>query len=126
MGTGPAGDLAYATGVAVQMVGSAGMAHSLVSFAAVQDGALGGSNLVGKVLGDSDARAAVETLLLEQRQVVRDLLGQNRHLVEALRDGLLEREELIGSEITDLVEAAVLSGPSTAVLDLREPTAVER
>jgi cell division protease FtsH len=119
--TGPASDLAYATQVAAQMVGSAGMAGSLVSFAAVQEGAFG-SGLVGRVLGDSDARAQVEELLTEQKAIVRELLGRNRHLVEALRDGLLEREELIGSEITDRLAAAV---PSPEVLDLRESLTVE-
>ena len=33
----------------------------------------------------------------------------NRHLVEALRDALLERHELIGHEITDVLEAAAAS-----------------
>src|SRR5205085_3465083 len=64
--TGPAGDLAYATQVAAQMVGAAGMEGSLISLAAVQEG-LGGSNLVGKVLGDADSRAKVEALLAGQK-----------------------------------------------------------
>jgi ATP-dependent Zn protease len=119
--TGPAGDLAYATQVAAQMVGSAGMVDTLVSFSAVQDGGFGGSNLVGKVLGDSATRAQVEALLVEQKAAVRELLRSNRHLVEALRDGLLEREELIGSEITDLLDAAA----PPAVVDLREGSGVE-
>ena len=37
---------------------------------------------------------------------VRELLGRHRHLVAALRDALLDRHELIGSEITDVLEAA--------------------
>ena len=41
---------------------------------------------------------------------------------QSLVDGLLEREELIGSEITDLLDGA---GP-VPVLDLREPAAVDR
>jgi ATP-dependent Zn protease len=118
--TGPASDLANATSIAAQMVGSAGMAGTLVSFAAVQEGALGGSNLVGRVLGDADAREQVEALLAEQLAFVRDLLHRHRHQIEALRDGLLDREELIGSEITELLDAA--SAP--AVLDLRDPAAV--
>jgi ATP-dependent Zn protease len=123
--TGPAGDLAYATQVGAEMIGSAGMANSLVSFAASQEG-FGGANLVGKVLGDSNARGQLEELLHAQQAVVRELLGRNRHLVEALRDGLLEREELIGSEITDLLDAAAAAAAERAVnaaptvLDLRE------
>ena len=38
-GTGPASDLAYATGLAAQMVGSFGMAGSLISYEAIAQGA---------------------------------------------------------------------------------------
>jgi ATP-dependent Zn protease len=104
--TGPAGDLQSATQVAAQMVGSAGMAGTLVSFAAVQQGAFADGNLVSRVLGDSDGRRMVENLLAEQKESVRELMERNRHLVVALRDALLERHELIGHEITDVLEAA--------------------
>jgi cell division protease FtsH len=100
--TGPAGDLGYATGVAVQMVGAAGMAGSLISFA----GASGADGLIGRVLSDDRSRQQVENLLDRQKSVTRELLGRNRHLVRALRDALLERHELIGHEITDVLEAA--------------------
>ena len=119
--TGPAGDLAYATRVGAQMIGAAGMGESLVSFAAVEDGALGGSNLVGKVLGDGSARDQLERLLVEQKATVTELLAAHRHLVEALRDALLEHEELIGSQITDVLEAA---GRTERVVDLTEAGAV--
>jgi len=104
--TGPAGDLQSATSVAAQMVGSAGMAGTLVSFSAVQQGAFADGNLVARVLGDSEGRRLVENLLSEQKEFVRELLERNRHLVAALRDALLERHELIGHEITDVLEAA--------------------
>ena len=121
--TGPAGDLAYATTVAVQMVGAAGMSGTLVSFAAGNDGFMGG-DLVSKVLGDAPCRTRVESLLDEARSVARDLMVSNRHLVAALRDALLAREELVGSEITAVLEtAAEIAGP---VVDLREPAASVR
>jgi cell division protease FtsH len=103
--TGPGGDLAYATGMAAQMVGQAGMAGTLVSFSAVQGSSLSDPGLVGRVLADGDGRRMVEELLHEQRQEVRNLLAGNRHLVAALRDALVERHELIGSEITDVLQA---------------------
>jgi ATP-dependent Zn protease len=103
--TGPGGDLAYATGVAAQMVGQAGMAGTLVSFSAVQGSSLSDPGLVGRVLADAADRRMVEELLHEQQQAVRTLLEANRHLVAALRDALLERHELIGSEITDVLQA---------------------
>ena len=114
--TGPGGDLSYATTVAAQMVGAVGMAGSLVSLAAVQQGALADSNLVGRVLADHDGRAAVEAILDDQKQVARELLSANRHIVEALRDALLERHELVGREIREVIESAA------PLVDLRPST----
>ncbi len=118
--TGPAGDLAYATQVAAQMVGAAGMAGSSVSFAAVHDKGFGGTDLVGKVLADANCRERVEALLDEQKAVTHQLLASNRHLVIALRDALLAREELVGSEITAVLEAA--GARQQPVFDLRDAT----
>jgi NADPH-dependent 2,4-dienoyl-CoA reductase/sulfur reductase-like enzyme len=94
------------------MVGAAGMCDTLISFAAVQGSALSGNDLVGRVLGDSEGRRMVEELLREQKEHVRRLMGANRHLVEALRDALLDQHELIGHEITDVLAAA---GPARPV-----------
>ena len=116
--TGPGGDLLYATNVAADMVGSCGMTDTLISYAAVQSGAFNGSNIVGRVLADADGRERVEKLLQEQKAAVKALLSENRHLVAALRDALLEREELIGKEITDVILAAGGAKPA-AVVDLR-------
>jgi cell division protease FtsH len=104
--TGPGGDLLAATNVAAQMVGACGMAGSLVSFGAVQNSGFVDTNIVGRVLGDKDGRAAVEEVLQQQKLTAKALLDDNRHLVEALRDALIERHELIGSEITDILEHA--------------------
>lgn len=136
--TGPGGDLLYATNVAAEMVGSCGMLDSLISFAAVQNSAFNDSNIVGRVLADEAGRAAVEDLLQQQKVIVKALLEQNSHLVEGLRDALLEKEELIGREITDVLEAAKADhgpdhGPDQgpvhppaavppAVIDLRDRT----
>jgi ATP-dependent Zn protease len=104
--TGPSGDLLYATNVAAQMVGAAGMTGSLISFAAVQGSALSDTNIVGRVLADSDGRAKVEALLQEQKAAIKGRLEANKHLVEALRDALIERSELIGPEIQEVLRAA--------------------
>jgi cell division protease FtsH len=119
--TGPGGDLQYATGVAAQMVGASGMAGSLVSFAAVQMSSLTDPGLVGRVLEDPQGRRSVEELLAQQRDAARELLDANRHLVEALRDALLERHELIGSEITDVLEFAQAGGPDARGLRTAAP-----
>ena len=117
--TGPGGDLRYATNVAAQMVGACGMEGTLISFSAIENGALTGSNLVGRVIGDKEGRERVEALLAEQKAFTKQLLLDNKHLVEALRDALLERSELIGREITDVLEAAQAGRPAR-VIDLTE------
>jgi ATP-dependent Zn protease len=104
--TGPGGDLLYATNCAAEMVGGYGMDASLVSYLAIQNSAYSDTNIVGRVLGDAQGRQAVEDLLRRHKERTRELLGENRHLVEALRDALLERHELLGHEITDVLEAA--------------------
>jgi ATP-dependent Zn protease len=114
-GTGPGADLAAATRVAADIVGSSGMAGSLVSLAAVTAGPLADLNLVGRVLADPVARDRLEELLNAGKARVRAQLAANRHLVHALRDALLARDELLGDEILAVLESAgppVLDGPS--------------
>jgi ATP-dependent Zn protease len=126
-GTGPAGDLASATQVAAEMVGSLGLGGSLVSLRALDNGPLGG-NLVAKVLADPQGRAAIDIILSENKGVVGRLLAQNRHIVETLRDALLTRHELIGDEILDVIrkaETAQPAGRSVHIIDLREESEVD-
>ena len=118
--TGPGGDLLYATNAAAEMVGAHGMEDTLLSYAAIQNSSFSDTNIVGRVLADDRGRDAVEALLQRQKAVAKQLLLDNRHLVEALRDALLEREELIGSEITDVLEAAQAA---PRVVDLTDASA---
>lgn len=115
--TGPASDLSYATTVAAQMIGACGMGDSLVSLQSVKESAITSTNLVGKVLADSTSRAELESLLDQNREVVARLITENKHLVEALRDALLDRHELVGTEILDVLEEAS-NRDSQTVLDL--------
>jgi len=117
--TGPGGDLLYATNVAAQMVGAVGMTDTLISYQAVQNSAFSDTNIVGRVLADPEGRAAVEQILQREKAQVRVLMSENRHLVEALRDALLDRHELIGRQITDVLEAARHGQRSDDVVDLR-------
>ncbi len=118
--TGPGGDLLYATNVAAQMVGAVGMTDTLISYGAVQNSSLTDTNLVGRVLGDPDGRRRVEDLLQQQKLRAHALMDANRHLVEALRDALLERHELVGREITDILDAALAAGGGPQTIDLRD------
>jgi ATP-dependent Zn protease len=115
--SGVAGDLQAATEAAAQMVGSFGMAGSLVSLDAARSGAP--INIVAKVLGDDASRSELEHILGSAREDVRTLLRQHSHLVEALRDALLQREELIGTEITDVLTHAE-AAHAASVVDLRD------
>ena len=112
--SGPAGDLQAATTAACQMVGSLGMGPSLVSYDAMVVG--GAGNLAAKVLSDEAGRTAVEALLEEARAVAERLVVSNAHILEALRDALLERDELVGDEILEVIRSA-----EERVIDLRDP-----
>jgi cell division protease FtsH len=106
-GTGPSSDLSAVTSLAAQMVGSFGMGSSLVSYDAVDNGMHVSPNIVAKVLSNDDARQEVEDLLWRHRAKVTKLLDENRDLVEALRDGLQEHEELMGDEILRVLEETI-------------------
>ena len=115
-GTGPAGDLAAATRTAAAMVGAYGMAGSLLSMEAVEDGPIA-QGLVSKVLGNDEGREAVERILVTAKSQVRTLIDQNRHLVEGLRDELLAREELVGDEILDVLHKAEAEAEAAAAAE---------
>lgn len=108
-GTGPASDLGGATSLAAQMVGSFGMAGSLISYDAIAEGPIGSKNLVGRVLGDVDGKARVEEILDAQKARVVALLEEQRDVVVALRDALIARDELVGDEILETIEVAIAS-----------------
>jgi ATP-dependent Zn protease len=112
-GTGPAADLASATQLAAGMVGALGMAGSLVSFEAMDSGPFATKNLVAKVLSDADGKRDVEAILTAQKERVGALLEANRDIVEALRDALIQRDELVGEAIVEVIERA-LDGRATA------------
>ena len=81
------------------------MAGTLLSFDAIEAGPIN-QGIVAKVLGDDEARRSVERILEQAKADVRSLLDHNRHLVVALRDALLDTEELVGDEILDVLQAA--------------------
>ena len=103
--SGVASDLKLATTLAAQMVGALGMGDTLISYEAMQ--AAGPANLTAKVLATDEGRDAVARLLESARVDVVGFIEANRHVVEALRDALLERDELVGDEILAVIDAAV-------------------
>ncbi|NNC75914.1 MAG: hypothetical protein HKN93_10450, partial [Acidimicrobiia bacterium] len=120
-GTGPAGDLMGATQLASDMVGSYGLGDSLISFRAIETGLMGG-NLTARILADKTARENVNTLLNDAKHEVTRLLTDHRHIVVALRDALIEHEEILENQILEtirLAEAQALAD-SKVVVDIRD------
>jgi cell division protease FtsH len=105
--TGVASDLQVATTAACQMVGSLGMGSTLISAAALDMP----GNIVTKVTAVDAGREEVDELLRGAKDDVRDMLEDNRHVIEALRDALLERDELVGGEILDVIAGAQTPAP---------------
>jgi hypothetical protein len=78
------------------------MGKSLVSAGLMADPAQG-RDAIQATLADRDRRKEMDAILDECRGRVRTLLQQKRHVVEGLRDELLQREELIGDEIEEVM-----------------------
>jgi cell division protease FtsH len=100
--TGPSSDLVNATYNAAAYVGLFGMGKSLISVGALQPTMLDGDP-IRAVLSDSDRKKEMDEILNDCRKKVTALLKKKRHVVEGLRDALLEREELIGDEIEQIM-----------------------
>ncbi len=101
--SGALSDLKVATTYAANMVGSMGMEGTLFSYEAI---AAPHANLVAKLAASEGGQERVEALLSAARDEVRAMLNRNRHVIESLRDSLLERDELIGPEILEVINGA--------------------
>ncbi len=104
-GTGTAGDLQTATETAAAMVGAYGMSDTLISYMPMDSGPIK-TGLVAHVLQDEQGRAMVESLLEKAKAEAARVVVTHAHVLEALRDALLEREELVGQDILDVIEEA--------------------
>ena len=100
--SGVSGDLLAATTTAAHMVGTLGMDETLFSYEALH---APGANIVAKVGATDEGLARIEAILSRARSDVRAMIADHRPVVEALRDALLERDELIGEEILEVIRA---------------------
>ena len=96
------GDLIAATRTAAAYVGMYGMGKGLSSAAAVQPSMMDGDP-IRMILSDPDRKREVDELLAHCRREVTALLQRKRHVLEGIKNALLEREELIGDEIEQLM-----------------------
>lgn len=99
--TGPSSDLEQATQIAAAMIGVYGMGKDLVSFGTLQPSYSG--TVLHEMLRDPQVRREVNDVLQACKAEVTALLKDKALVVEGLRDALLEKEELIGDEITELM-----------------------
>ncbi len=113
--SGPAGDLVTATKAAAYMVGIFGFGESFVSMAADDDSGPLSAGLVGKVLGDAQMRAEVDALLKDAHTKARTVLSEHRDVVEALAAALVDRGELLGNEIIEVIESVAPARAGKAV-----------
>ena len=73
------------------------------------------ANLVTKVLSSDSGRERWSRYGPAPSARVTRMLDCNRHLVEALREALVDRDELVGDEIGE-----VIAQPDQTVIDLRQ------
>jgi cell division protease FtsH len=101
---GPGHDLLNATARAAEMLGFYGMGDSLISYAAMGDNPVGGGPIQA-VLGNPEQRKAIGELLRECKSDATELLRRNEPAVRALAERLLEKDEVPGEEIEELMRA---------------------
>jgi len=101
---GPSHDLQAATMQAAVMGGFYGMGDSLISYAVVGGGPMGGGPIPA-ILGNPEARTWISKLLTDCKHDAVELLRRNEPAVRALAERLLEKDEVHGEEIEELMQA---------------------
>jgi ATP-dependent Zn protease len=130
--TGVGGDVQAATERAAWMVGACGMAPEFVELRCDDESEdearervmkrfqkigmqivnrTGSGSLEAGVLRDPGQRAMVEQLLGQAYLAAHNLIEENKDAVERVADVLVERRELHGDEVVDLLDAQVLRLP---------------
>jgi ATP-dependent Zn protease len=82
-----------------------------------QAGGMMEANPIGGVLGDRDKRAAAAQLLGQAYVTAYNLIEHNQEKVEQIAEVLMERRELHGDEVIELLERARLVEPEIDLLD---------
>jgi cell division protease FtsH len=101
---GPGSDLRNATYRAAVMLGFLGMGDSLIAYSLLGDNPYTGGSIQA-VLEDPKNREAIREMLLRAKQDAVELLRRNEPAVRALAERLLEKDEVQGEEIDELMRA---------------------
>jgi ATP-dependent Zn protease len=82
-------------------------------------GAALGQDPVASILGDRDKRRAAAQLLGQAYVTAYALVAANREPVERIADALIERKEMHGDEVIDLLNSVGLTSPQIDLMDDR-------
>ena len=82
-----------------------------------QSGGMMESNPLASVLGDRDKRTAAAQLLGQAYVTANNLIVHNREKVEQIAEVLVERREMHGDEVVELLDRARLEEPQIDLLD---------
>lgn len=103
--SGISSDLAYATGIAAQLVGQLGHGPGLLSLEAAAAGSA--HNLVSKVFADEPSRAAAEELMTEGADRAAEMVKDHRTALNEIADRLCADDEIPGDRIRAIVACHV-------------------
>jgi cell division protease FtsH len=111
--TGPSSDLRHATYQASVMLGLLGMGESLLSYGVLPQTALGVGPL-NAILANPDNRKAIGSLLAEAKQQAVELLRANEPAIRALSERLLEKDEVAGEELEEIMVSKAVARTTPA------------
>jgi cell division protease FtsH len=104
---GPSADLRAATWRAAQMFGYFGMGDNMLSYGVLQDTMA--RQVIGEILADPEHRKAIGGLLAACRREAEEILRRNEPAVRALAEKLLEKEEVPGDEVEEIMQAKAVA-----------------
>jgi hypothetical protein len=95
------------------MLGLLGMGESLLSYGVLPQNAMGDGPL-GAILGNPDNRKAIGALLAEAKQQAVELLRANEPAIRALSERLLEKDEVAGEELEEIMVSKAVARATPA------------
>jgi cell division protease FtsH len=111
--TGPSSDLRHATRQAAIMLGLLGMGDNLISYGVLpQTGFNDGP--IGAILQNPDNRKAIGELLASCKREAVELLKVNEPAIRALAERLLEKDEVAGEELEELMQSKAVARATPA------------
>jgi cell division protease FtsH len=111
--TGPSSDLRHATSQAAIMLGLLGMGENLISYGVLPQGGFNDGPL-GAILGNPDNRKAIGELLVACKREAVELLRVNEPAIRALAERLLEKDEVAGEELEELMQSKAVARATPA------------